>query len=332
MKYSLPDRMKAVIQEKQGSDPVISELKIPEPGKGEVLVKMHYAPINPSDLSQLRGTLSPIPEYPFIPGIEGSGTVVSTGKGIIPALRSGKNVACSPKGKGGTWAEYLVTDATKCIPLNKRISLENGSMLIVNPMTALAMVDIAVKGKYRSLVNNAASSSLGLMMADLCKIHNINLINIVREDSQVKLLEQQGAKYILNSSDKDFVSDFRKLTMELEARLLFDAVGGEQTGVFIKESPGGSRIILYANLSNDVFSTDTRNILQHGKVVEGFSLPLWTAKKNILQLLRHTGKVKSFITSGHKTVIRAKYDISEVNRALDEYRKEMTGGKLLLKL
>ena len=72
-------------------------------------------------------------------------------------------------------------------------------MLIVNPMTALAMIDITLKGKYKSIVNNAAASSLGLMMIELCKKHRINLINIVRNDKQVKLLEQNKAENILNS-------------------------------------------------------------------------------------------------------------------------------------
>ncbi len=332
MKYTLPDKMKAVFQESKGSDLVVKEIKIPEPASGEVLVKMRYSPINPSDLSQLRGSMTPLPAYPFIPGIEGSGTVVSTGRGIIPALRSGKNVACSPKGKGGTWAEYMVTDAAKCIPLNKNISLESGSMLIVNPMTALALIEIAKKGKYTSMVNNAAASSLGLMLIDLCKTNNIKLINIVRNSKQLEFLEQHGAGNILNSSDKGFVGKFREISKELGNRLIFDAVGGEQTGIFIKESPGNSRIILYASLSNDFFSADTRDILQHGKTIEGFSLPLWLADKSITQLLRHTAKVKSFIASGQHFNIRSKYNITEVNEALRDYKTSMTGGKMLLEL
>ncbi len=332
MKHTLPSKMKAVFQESKGSELVIKEINLPVPGKGEVLVKMKYAPVNPSDLSQLRGTMTPLPLYPFIPGIEGSGTVVSAGKGIIPALRSGKYVACSPKGKGGTWSEYMVTDATKCIPLNRNISLEIGSMLIVNPMTALALIDIAKKGKYNTIVNNAAASSLGLMLADLCKTHRINLINIVRNSKQQELLTKHGAGIILNSSEKDFIRDFRKLSIEHKCRLIFDAVGGEQTGMLIRESPVNSRIILYANLSDDSFSADTRDILQFGKVVEGFSLPLWLGEKSIIQLMRHTAKVKSFIASGNHLKVRSKFDITEVNEALKHYKANMTGGKLLLKL
>jgi NADPH:quinone reductase-like Zn-dependent oxidoreductase len=332
MKNSLPEQMKAVFQDSPGSDLIVKDVEIPRPGKGEVLVKMKFSPLNPSDLSQLRGTLSPLPDYPFIPGIEGSGTVVAAGKGVIPLLRSGKNVACSPKGMGGTWAEYLVTDASKCIPLGKNIDLISGSMLIVNPMTALAMVDIAVNGNYKSIVNNAASSSLGLMMIDLCKVHNIQLINIIRDNKQYSILERAGADYILDSSDNNFRINFKKLTEKLDARLLFDAAGGEQTEIMIKESLKGSRVIMYANLSGKQFSADSRDILQHGKTIEGFSLPLWISDKSIIQLLRHTGKVKSFISGSHKPVVKKMFGISEINTALSKYREKMSGGKILLEL
>jgi NADPH2:quinone reductase len=332
MKSALPSSMKAVFQENKGSELVIKEVPVPEPDEGEVLVKMQYAPINPSDLSQLRGTLTPLPVYPFIPGIEGSGIVVAAGKGLIPSIRSGKRVACSPKGKGGTWAEYLVTDATKCIPLPNGISMENGSMLIVNPMTALALIDIALKGKHKSIVNNAAASSLGYMMIELCKKYKLNLINIVRSNKQADLLKQLGATNILISTDQDFKTNFRDLTEQFNTTLLLDAVGSEQTNTFISESPKGSRIILYANLSNSTFSADSRDILQHGKTIEGFSLPLWTADKSLIQLLRHMARVKSFIEKESNVQIRSQYGISEVNKALEEYRLSMSGGKVLLKL
>ncbi len=332
MKKSLPVHMKAVFQDSPGQDLILRDVKIPEPGKGEVLVKMKFSPVNPSDLSQLRGTLAPLPEYPFIPGIEGSGTVVAAGKGILPRMRAGKNVACSPKGKGGTWAEYIVTDASKCIPLGKNIDLQSGSMLIVNPMTALALLDIAIKGKYKAIVNNAAASSLGLMMVDLCKSNRIKLINIVRNNNQLGILEKAGAEYILNSSDSDYIINLRKVLKELDAKLLFDAVGGEQTEIFIKESLDGSRIIMYANLSDKSFSSDSRDILQHGKTIEGFSLPLWISGKSIIQLLSHTKRVKAFMSASHKPLVKEKIGLSEINSALIKYREEMSGGKILLEL
>src|SRR5450830_690698 len=105
---------------------------------------MAAAPINPSDLGSLSGVgYRGERQFPFIPGLEGSGTVVEAGDGILPHLLNGRNVACSALLTGdGTWAEYMVTSAQSCIPLNRNVSLEQGAMLLVNPLTALAMLEI----------------------------------------------------------------------------------------------------------------------------------------------------------------------------------------------
>ena len=149
--------MKALMQENPGGEIFLAEVPIPEPGPGEVLIKMKFSPINYSDLSLLQGTHAPRPQYPVIPGIEGSGIVVQSGKGLIPALRKGKRVACTAsENKGGTWAEFMVTSATRTIPLNKKLDDEQGAMLLVNPLTALSLIEIPLKNKQRAIVNNAA--------------------------------------------------------------------------------------------------------------------------------------------------------------------------------
>lgn len=332
MNYDKKGIMKAVTQDGPGGKLIFSELDIPFPGKGEVLVKMKYAPINPSDISQINGTFTPYPDYPFTPGIEGSGLVVGTGKGIIAGLRSGKRVACSSKfGKGGTWAEYMVTDATKCVPLPEKVPFNSASMFLVNPMTALSFIEIAKKGRHPVIVNNAAASALGQMLQRLCTKNNIALINIVRKESQISLLEKAGAKYILNSSAAEFKEDLAKLAGKLGARLFFDAVGGEQTKVFTEASPPGSRIVLYAMLSEEPFTINSRTLLQHGKLIDGFSLPLYNAGKSTIALLRTTSKIKSYINTDLNSTIKAEYPADSVEKAIDSYRRDMTGGKILLK-
>src|SRR5690606_38019070 len=117
-----------------------------QPGPGEVLVKMHAAPINPSDLAFLKGGYGIKRPFPTVPGFEGSGTVVAAGKGLLPKLWMGKTVACAASPKyNGTWAEYMVTGAGSCVPLSKNVSLDQGAMMFVNPMTALAFFDLYEK-------------------------------------------------------------------------------------------------------------------------------------------------------------------------------------------
>jgi NADPH2:quinone reductase len=138
----LPVKMKAVFVERPGGPLVIKELDIPQPGPGEVLIKIAAAPVNPSDIIRIKNAHSEHDLGSFIPGLEGSGTVVSAGKGVLPRLWLGKRVSCSSQSPaGGTWAEYMVTSATKCFPLSNKVTDEQGSMSIVNPLTALAFFE-----------------------------------------------------------------------------------------------------------------------------------------------------------------------------------------------
>ncbi len=323
--------MRAVIQEKPGDELYVWDIPIPEPGPGEVLVKINYAPVNPSDLSLLQGTFATKPDYPLIPGIEGSGIVVKSGKGLIGKLRKGKRVACtSSRMRGGTWAEYMVTSAFRVIPLGKHISDEQGSMLLVNPLTAHAFIELAKKHDAETIVNNAAASSLGRMLIHLCKMNGLTLINIVKRESQIKLLKEAGAKYILASESADFEKELEFCSDRLNANLFFDAVGGEQTEILLKVSPPGSTVISYAKLSEQDINIDPRILIQQDKKLEGFYLGSYTAGKSVLQNLKTINSVKKVLSGDTKIKVSKSYDFSDINEALEQYRSNMSEGKVLL--
>src|SRR5258708_29335716 len=95
-------------------------------------------------------------KLPVIPGMEASGTVVAA-SGFARAM-IGRRVACSaPQDGDGTWAEYMVTQASMCFPLLPRIDLEAGSALIVNPMTAVALLGEAKRAGAKAVVQTAAA-------------------------------------------------------------------------------------------------------------------------------------------------------------------------------
>ena len=202
---SIPKRMKAIRQQKAGGTLSFEEVEVPHPGPGEVLVKMDAAPVNPSDLAVLKGGYLER-SYPFTPGLEGSGTVVAAGSGLFPRLRLGSRVACSPKqGGDGTWADYMLTSAMNVAPLPKQISSEQGAMMLVNPMTAMAFMQMVREGKHKAMVNNAAASSLGKMLIRLSISRGIPLINIVRKEEHVSALKALGAIHVLITEEKKIV-------------------------------------------------------------------------------------------------------------------------------
>ena len=309
----------------------IEEVDVPLPEKGEVLIKMDSSPINPSDLALLGGGYLER-DYPFTPGLEGSGTVVRSGGGILAWLRMGKKVACSPNsGADGTWAEYIVTSAMHCAPLPRNISLEQGSMMLVNPMTAMAFILLARKGKHRAMVNNAAASSLGKMLIRMCLLKRIPLINIVRKEEQLQELKQVGASHVLNSSSRTFESDLKHLAGQLDATLFLDAVTGTQTSLLLRAAPAGTTLIAYARLSGEDISVDPGYLIRENKEILGFQLGNWLQKKSLLFKLKFISRVKHYLGQELASHIRHSKPLAMAEEALIEYRQNMSLGKIILK-
>jgi NADPH:quinone reductase-like Zn-dependent oxidoreductase len=323
--------MEAVQLDSYGGAVTVRQCAVPKPGRGQVLVRMAAAPINPSDLSFLRGTYKDQKPLPAIPGIEGSGRVVAAGPGLFPRMMVVRRVACaSSPTSGGTWAEYMVTSAKLCIPLLSSISLEAGAMMAVNPLTALAFFDIAESEKHAAMVSTAAASALGRMILRLGQLNSIPIISVVRRKEQVDLLQTLGAEYVLDSSQPDFGLQLRELTHELRATLLLDAVAGSMTNQLLEAAPAASTVLVYGNLSGEQCIINPRELLLEGKRVEGFYLANWWAKKNIVQSLLVIGKAQRLLRTHLGTRVQQRLPLSSAREAVALYENNMSGGKVLL--
>src|SRR5262245_41782354 len=105
--------MKAVVFDRFGDPAEVLQVRdapVPEPGRGQVRVRMLASPINPSDLLVVRGQYGRLPRLPATPGFEGAGVVDVLGPGLLGRLRRlrpGKRVAVL-NATGGNWQEYVV--------------------------------------------------------------------------------------------------------------------------------------------------------------------------------------------------------------------------------
>jgi NADPH:quinone reductase-like Zn-dependent oxidoreductase len=309
----------------------VVERPVPRPGKGQVLVQMAAAPINPSDLAFLRGLYGLKKSLPVVPGLEGSGVVVAAGGGLRARVLMGRRVACSaPPGGDGTWAEYMVTSAAFCFPLGKEVSLEQGAMSLVNPLTAWALMDLARRGGHRAVVQTAAASALGRMILRLARRFGIHAVHIVRRDEQVELLRARGAQHVLNSHRPQFDAELQRLCAQLNVRLAFDAVAGEMTNHLVRALAPGGRIVVYGALEGAPCQADPGVLIFAGKSVEGFWLKDWLRNRSLLAQYLAMRSVQKLLTSDLQSDVQARLPLEDVTKALEQYVSGMTRGKILL--
>lgn len=153
---------------------------------------------------------------------------------------------------GGTYQQYALADAMTLGYVDDSIPLDVASMSFVNPITALGLVDSIKGNKSAAAVQTGAASQLGRMIMKLCKSENIQLINIVRREEQVKMLqEEHGQKYVLNSTKEGFHEELKELAKTLKATTLLDAVAGPQFGKLLECMPSRSTAYIYGALSEE---------------------------------------------------------------------------------
>src|SRR5262245_35567288 len=162
--------MKAVVFDKFGEPRDVLHLRdmpVPEPGPGQVRVRMHLVPINPSDLLVVRGQYGRLPALPATPGFEGVGVIEATGSGflrILRGLRPGRRVAVLNR-QGGNWQEQVVVPARQLVPVPADIPDEQVASFFVNPATALVMTRWVLRlPRGAWLLQTAAGSALGRML------------------------------------------------------------------------------------------------------------------------------------------------------------------------
>jgi NADPH:quinone reductase len=229
----------------------LETVEVPQPGPGQVVIRVEAAPINPSDLGLLlagadvaaaaaSGTddrpviTAPLPPAamramrarvgtPLPAGNEGAGTVVAAGASGEAQRLLGKLVAAAG---GSMYSQYRCVDAAFCLELPPGATAVDGASSFVNPMTVLGMVETMRLENHTGLVHTAAASNLGQMLNRLCIAEGIPLVNIVRKPEQEDLLRTAGAAYVCNSASPSFMDQLTSALAATSATLAFDAIGG----------------------------------------------------------------------------------------------------------
>lgn len=227
----------------------LAKEKVPEPKDDQVVVRVEATPINPSDLGLLFGpadmsqakvsgsgdgavVTAPVPQQTLTSlaarldqsmpvGNEGAGVVVKAGANAKALL--GKTVSMIG---GGMYAQYRCVRAQDCQVLPEGTTAADGASWFVNPLTALAMTETMRSEKHTALVHTAAASNLGQMLNKICLKDGINLVNIVRNAEQEKILRDIGATHVVDSSKPTFLEDLTKALAATNATIAFDAIGG----------------------------------------------------------------------------------------------------------
>ena len=238
-------RMKAALYE--GYGPAVEVLKVvevdrPEPGPGQVRVRMQLSGINPTDW-KARAGLTPRPIDGFqIPHHDGAGVIDAVGDGVDPG-RVGQRVwtwLAAAGNRWGTAAQWCVLPSRQAVPLPDGAFAELGACLGVPAMTAhrCLFADGSVEGK--SVLVAGGAGAVGHFAIELAKFRNARVVTTVSGPQKAELARQAGADHVVNYRDADAADQLRAFAprmdriveLALGANLELDlAVSGPQTHI-----------------------------------------------------------------------------------------------------
>ena len=306
-------------------------MPVPDPGPGQVLIRIRMASVNPSDLYFIKGEYGQPRIKGAAAGFEGVGDVVG-GKGLYARYLKGKRVAFVGGVNGsGAWAEYIVVPAAMCVVVSRAMRDEDAAGHVVNPVTAWTMFDIVRKSGSKSFVFTAAFSQLGKLMAGLARDNGYQMIAIIRKDSQAAHLKELGAAHVLNQSDPDFAGKLAAVLKAEKPRILLDAVASQVAADIFTAMPARARWIIYGKLDTEApcLNEAGQMIFMHKKI-EGYWLMNWFRHASILEKLRTLRAVQNrFITGDWTTEVVATVRLENVMRELPEALK-IGDGKVMI--
>jgi NADPH:quinone reductase-like Zn-dependent oxidoreductase len=331
--------MKAIVFDRFGEPAEVLQLRdvpVPEPGRGEVRVRMLASPVNPSDLMVVRGRYGRLPKLPATPGFEGSGVVDAAGPGLlkrIRGLRPGRRVAVL-NAQGGNWQEQVVLPARQLVPVPDQVSDEQAATFFVNPASALVMTRSVLKVPAGAwLLQTAAGSALGRMVIRLGKMYGFRTINVVRRREQAEELLRLGGDAAICTNDESVEERVRVITGGAGVPFALDAVGGTTGAAAVSALAPGGKLLVYGTLANEPIPLDPRMLMAGSRSIEGFWLSEWVRKQGIFTMLGLFRRIGKLMSSGVLVSdVGATFPLERIKEAVEKAETPGRSGKVLLRI
>ncbi len=306
----------------------LTERPVPEPGHGQVLIKIAYAGVNRPDALQRAGAYDPPAGASDLPGLEASGEIVATGTGV-EGLAVGDHVcALLP---GGGYAEYVATPAAHCLPVPSRMGMKEAACLPETFFTVWSNVFTrgGLKAGERFLVHGG-SSGIGTTAIQLANAFGARVFATAGSDDKCAACLSLGAEKAINYKDEDFVATLRA---EGGANLILDMVGGDYIPRNIKALAEDGRLVQIAFLQGPVVEVNFALMMVKRLTLTGSTLRPQSdlAKARIAQDLHEA--VWPLLEAGKVApVMDSEFDLAEAAAA--HARMESSGhiGKIVLKV
>ncbi len=324
----MADPIDAILVQATGGPEVLtpSTIDAPAPGPGELLVSVGAAGVNYIDTYHRRG-LYPR-DLPFVPGVEGAGTVVAVGEDVT-GHAVGDHVAWADA--PGSYAQQVAVPATKAFAVPEGVDDETAAAAMLQGLTAHYLVTstYSVKPGDTVLVH-AAAGGMGLLLTQLVKARGGKVIGTVSTPEKEALAREAGADEVIRYTETDFVAAVRDLTGGVGVAVVYDGVGKTTFDGSLACLARRGVLALYGASSGPVPPVDPQRLNAAGSVF----LTRPTLAHHIAtpeEFRWRCDELFQAIGAGRVSVrVGGRYPLADASKAHADLEGRRTTGKLLL--
>ena len=261
-----------VVHEFGGIDhAVFGEMADPLPGRDEVLVEIHAAPVNFVDLLMIGGTYQFRPALPFVPGKVPAGIVRAVGPDV-GAVKPGDRVL--PLIEQGGFAELAVAKATRCIQVPAAIHLADAAAMTTVFDTAwFALHERARLQRGETVLVLGASGGVGLAALQLAKTFGARTLAGIANPEKADLVRDAGADHLIDLSQHDLREGLREQVYQSTERrgadVILDMLGGDVFDAAIRALAWSGRLVVIGFAAGRIATLKTNYLLLKNIAVSG---------------------------------------------------------------
>jgi len=266
--------MKAIQVHQFGGPEVLAvhEVPTPKPGRGEVLVRVRAAGVNPYDTYMRNGTYAAKPTLPYTPGSDAAGTIEAVGEGVTK-VKPGDRVYTATT-LTGAYAEYALARENQVYPLPEKISFSQGAGLWVpygTAYTALRHHADARPGEI--LLIHGASGGVGIAAVQWARALGLTVIGTAGTSRGLELVKKEGAHHVFDHSKAGYAEEIHKVIPGRGVDVILEMLANVNLATDLKLLAFRGRVIVIGNRGE--ITINPRELMARRASVRGFTL--WAA-------------------------------------------------------
>ena len=304
----------------------LAEREACQPGEGEIAVDVAASGVNFIDVYHREGRY-PMP-LPFVPGLEGAGTVTAIGAGVTD-VKPGDRVAWASA--QGSYAEQHVFAAPLALPVPTEMDLKVAAALPLQAMTVHMLVtDVWHLAAGQTALGHAAAGGVGLLVCAAAKQLGARVIGTTSTPEKAALARAAGADDVILYTEVDFESEVKRLTDGRGVDVVYDSVGKTTFEKSLNCLRSRGMLVLFGGSSGPAPSIDPIVLMQKGSIfLTRPTLFHYTATTSERRA-RWAGVLDWWRAGAIKATIGSAYPLGEAAQAHRDLEARKTTGKLIL--